>query len=196
MSGRITIASIVEGYGEVTALPVLLRRIMQECGIWDARIPEPHRIPRGKLIAAGGVENAVLQASRQVTGLGGILVLFDADDDCPADYGPALLKRAQAVRSDKAMSVVLANREFEGWFLAAAASLAGHRGLADPLPPPSNPEEIRDAKGWLTHHKIDGSPYKETIDQAPLAAVFDMAQARKHAASFDKFWRDVERLIR
>ncbi|GIH71533.1 DUF4276 family protein [Sphaerimonospora thailandensis] len=196
MSVRITIASIVEGYGEVTALPVLLRRITQDCGIWDAKIPEPHRIPRGKLIAQGGVENAVLQASRQVTGPGGVLVLFDADDDCPADYGPALLKRAQTARNDKEISVVLANREFEAWFLAAAASLAGHRGLADPLQPPSNPESIRDAKGWLTHQKIDGTSYKETIDQAPLAAVFDMAQARRNAASFDKFWRDVERLIR
>jgi hypothetical protein len=196
VTGPITIASIVEGDGEVSALPVLLRRIAGTLSVWDVRIPPPRRIPRSKLIAPGGVENAVLQASYQVTGAGGILLLIDSDDDCPASLGPALLERARRARGDREILVVLAHREFEAWFLAAAASLSGCRGLADPLDPPPDPEGIRGAKEWLSARKTDGTPYKPTVDQAGLADAFDLAEARKAAPSFDKLWRDIERLLR
>ncbi|MFF4987542.1 DUF4276 family protein [Streptosporangium saharense] len=195
MTGPVTIASIVEGDGEVSALPVLLRRIAGALSCWDVRIPPPRRVPRSRLVARGGVENAVLQASYQLTGAGGILLLIDSDDDCPATLGPELLRRAREARGDREISVVLACREFEAWFLAAAESLSGHRGLADPLLPPPNPEGIRGAKEWLSARKSDGTRYRETVDQAALAALFDMEQARKAAPSFDKFWRDVERLL-
>ncbi|MEV8631084.1 DUF4276 family protein [Streptosporangium sp. NPDC051023] len=196
MTGAVTIAAIVEGEGEVAALPVLLRRIANELSVWDVRIPTPRRVPRSKLVSPGGVENAVLQASYHVDGQGGILLLIDADDDCPAAMGPELLRRARRERGDKEISTVLANREFEAWFLAAAPSLAGRRGLADPLEPPADPEGPRDAKGWLSARKADGTSYRPTADQAALAGAFDMVQARKNAPSFDKFWRDVERLMR
>ncbi|GII85710.1 hypothetical protein Ssi03_37000 [Sphaerisporangium siamense] len=196
VTGPVTIASIVEGDGEVSALPVLLRRIATALSIWNLRTTPPRRIPRSRLIAPGGVESAVLQASYQLSGAGGILLLIDSDDDCPASLGPDLLRRARQARGDKNMSVVLAHREFEAWFLAAAASLSGHRALADPLEPPTAPEEIRGAKEWLSARKTDGTPYRPTVDQASLADAFDMDQARKLAPSFDKFWRDVERLLR
>ncbi|WP_326638994.1 DUF4276 family protein [Streptosporangium sp. NBC_01755] len=196
MTGAISIATVVEGEGEVAALPILLRRIAHDLSVWNIRIPAPLRVPRSKLVAPGGVEKAVLQASYRVDGLGGILLLIDADDDCPATTGPALLERARQARGDREISMVLANREFEAWFLAAASSLAGHRGLADPLEAPTDPEGPRDAKGWLSTRKIDGTSYRPTVDQAALTTQFDMAQARKNAPSFDKFWRDVERLIR
>jgi hypothetical protein len=196
MKGPVTIASVVEGYGEVRALPVLLRRITQAANVWDAKIPEPHRVSRGTLVAPGGVENAVRKvAALHMSGPGGILVLIDSDDDCPASMGPDLLSRARGVRGDKEIAVVLAHREFEAWFLAAATSLSGCRGLVDPLEPPPNPEGIRGAKAWLSARKADGTPYKETADQAALASAFDLDQARKAANSFDKFCRDVERLL-
>ncbi|MEU4406817.1 DUF4276 family protein [Streptosporangium sp. NPDC023963] len=196
MTEAVTIAAVVEGEGEVAALPVLLRRIAEELSVWTVRIPTPRRVPRSKLVAPGGIESAVLQASYQVDGRGGILLLIDADDDCPATTGPALLERARRARGDREISMVLANREFEAWFLAAAPSLAGQRGLANPLESPVDPEGPRDAKGWLSARKTDGTSYRPTADQAALTAIFDMAQARKNAPSFDKFWRDVERLMR
>jgi hypothetical protein len=92
--------------------------------------------------------------------------------------------------------VVLANREFEAWFLAAAPSSSGCRGLADGLEVPVDPERPRDCKTWLTSHREDGGVYKPTVDQAALAAVFDLRLARKNSRSFDKLWRDVERLLK
>jgi hypothetical protein len=191
----VTIACVVEGHGEVPGLPKLLHRIARENSIWDLRVPTPYRKPRGSLVAVGGIERAVDAQARRVDARGGVLVLLDADDDCPAVLGPSLLARAQAARSDKLVSVILPNREFESWFLAAAASLSGRCGLPDDLAAPANPERIRDAKGWLTKRRTDGLSYQPTVDQATLGSAFDLIQARKAAPSFDKFCRDVEKLL-
>jgi hypothetical protein len=93
------------------------------------------------------------------------------------------------------VSVVLPKREFEGWFLAAAASLGGRCGLPQDLVPPEDPEAIRDAKGWLTDRRTDGLSYQPTVDQASLGSVFDIEQARKAAPSFGRFCREVEKLL-
>jgi hypothetical protein len=190
-----TIASIVEGDGEVAALPKVLYRIAAEVGVGKLLTPTPMRVPRGKITIAGGIEKAVSAASIRVPGDGGVLVLLDADDDCPAELGPQLLDRARAARPDKRIVVVLANREFEAWFLAAAPSLAGQHGFPAKFRRVDNPEGPRDCKGVLTKARPKGQPYKETVDQAPLASIFDMKMAREHADSFDKFFRDISWLL-
>jgi hypothetical protein len=48
----------------------------------------------------------------------------------------------------------------------------------------------------LTKHRVSGPPYKPAVDQAPLASAFDMKQARVGSPSFDKFYREVELLLR
>lgn len=192
---RVTIACVVEGEGEQAALPKVLFRIARESSIWGLHVPVPKRVPRSKLVAPGGIEHEVGEAAYRVTTPGGVLIVLDADDDCPADLGPDLLVRAHVIRSDIPVSVVLANREFEAWFLASASSLAGSRGFPDNLAPPEDPESIRDAKGWLTRKRAAGRPYKPTVDQAPLASIFDMKQAREGAPSFAKFCREVEALL-
>lgn len=123
-----------------------------------------------------------------------MLVLVDADDDCAATLGPRLLDVRRTARPDLPVAVVLAVTEFEAWFLAAAESLRGQRSLADDLVPPEDPEAVRDAKGWLQRHRRDGLAYTETADQPALAAVFDLETARERSPSFDKLWRDVEKL--
>jgi hypothetical protein len=196
MSGpAVTIASVVEGDGEVRALPKLLYRLAREAAVPNLRVPTPMRVPRGKLTAPGGLERAVGAAAQRVGAVGGVLVLLDADDDCPAALGPALLGRAHATRPDVRACVVLANREFEAWFIAAAASLAGAHGFSANLAAPSDPEKIRGAKEWLGQRKTDGRPYKPTVDQGPLASAFDLAVARSGSPSFGKFCRDVQYLL-
>jgi hypothetical protein len=189
-----TLASIVEGDGEVIALPKLLHRIAGELGV-SLLTPTPQRVPRGKLTMFGGIERWVATAAPRVPGSGGVLVLIDADDDCPAQLGPELLSRARAARGDKRIAVVLANREFEAWFLAAAGSLAGQHGFPRNLRPPDNAEAPRDCKGWLSKQRPHGHPYKETVDQAPIASTFDLKRARENSPSFDKFYRDVTWLL-
>lgn len=192
----VIIAPVVEGFGEVNALPRVLFRLAHDLSVTNLRVTTPFRSSRGKLIAPGGIERAVSAAALQVTGPGGILVLIDADDDCPAQLGPRLLARAQNARSDKQISVVLAMREFESWYLASATSLAGIHDFPANLTGPHEPETVRGAKEWLTRNRPDGRPYKETADQAALASIFDITMARTNSVSFDKFCRDVEALLK
>jgi hypothetical protein len=194
-NAQVTIASIVEGDGERFALPKLLHRIAADHGVYNFHATEPWRTPRSRLIAAGGVEKAVDAVATRVRGPGGILVLLDADDDCPAQCGPELIARACDARKDMRVKVVRANREYEAWFLAAAASLAGQHGFPGDLQPPDNPERIRGCKEWLTRQRARGHPYKETVDQAPLSSSLDLRSARQNSPSFDKFYRDVTWLL-
>lgn len=190
-----TIASIVEGHGEVTALPKLLHRIAAELGVPAPLTLPPMRVSRGKITQDSGIERAVAAEALRVPGKGGVLVLLDADDDCPARIGPDLLARAVAVRPDKQVAVVLANREFEAWFLAAAPSLAGQFGFPAGFSRPTDSEAPRDCKGLLTKARPKGQPYKETVDQAQLASAIDLQMARDHSSSFGKFYREVSRLL-
>jgi hypothetical protein len=190
------IAAIVEGQGEVAAVPVLLGRLLGQ--IAPGRyidVPRPYRVSRGTLLAPDGVERAVAAIGEQGGPRTGVLVLLDADDDCPHELGPRLLARARDARKDRPVSVVLAKREFEAWFLAAAPSLRGRRGLPADLAVPAHPERPRDCKGWLSRQRTDRHSYKPAADQAALTAIFDLELARANSPSFDKLWRDVERLV-
>lgn len=192
---RRRIACVVEGHGEVEAVPVLIRRVAASLpGSPPVDVPAPIRIPKDKALKPKELERAVDLARRKAGPGGAVFVIFDADDDCPATLGPDLLARARGSCSDRPLGMVIAKREFEGWFLAAARSLRGRRGLDINLEPPETPEEVRGAKEWLTKHKRDGTTYAETVDQPALAATFDFEQARS-ADSFDKCFRVLEQLL-
>jgi hypothetical protein len=189
------LACIVEGDGDVEAVPIAIRRIIQEIAPGLAlKIHHPIRVPRTKLVKPEELERSVELAARRTGRSGAILIVLDSDDDCPATLGPELLSRARRARPDLPISVVLAKREFEAWFLASAKSLRGLRGLASDLEPPPDPEAIRGTKEWLTARMESGRSYVETLDQSALTASMDLRQART-APSFDKFFRDVMAII-
>lgn len=191
----IRIASIVEGHGEVEALPILLRRI---AGALDPQIvlslPQPIRISKSKLVRPNQLEKAVEIAAVNTGGQGAILVLIDCDDDCPAEQAPELMARVTATRADLPGAVVLAKHEFEAWFLAGAESLRGQRGLQDDLVGPPDAESVRGAKEWLSARMPAGASYRETLDQAALAAVVDLEMVKRASPSFRKFHKEVIRL--
>ena len=156
--------------------------------------PRPIRIGRQKLLKDGELERVVELAAGQAGTDGCILILLDADDDCPAKLGPGLLQRARTRRPDYAISVVLAKTEYEAWFLAAGDSIAGQRGIAGSVTLPPDPESIRDAKGWLSARMPPGQPYRPTLHQSKFTAIFDLDSARA-VPSFNKLWRDVSALL-
>ena len=153
------IVTIVEGHGEVEAVPVLLRRIARQVAPAAALdVPRPIRVKRNRLLREGELERAVGLAAAKAEAHGCILILLDANGDCPAQLAPIVLRRAVAARRDRDIRVVLAKMEYEAWFLAAAASLAGRLGLDEDIAPPPDPEAIRDAKGWLSGKMPPGQP--------------------------------------
>jgi hypothetical protein len=190
------ILPVVEGHGEVTAVPLLIRRIVAAYAPEAyAEVGRPIRIKRNALVQPDGIENAIELAARQTGAEDGILVLIDADKDCPVELATDLLVRAQRQRPDRSIRVVVAKCEFEAWFLASARSLAGQRAFPQDLAPPPDPEAVRDAKGWLSDRTPHGRSYKPTVDQAALAQIFDLDLARG-ARSFRKFIKDVLELAR
>jgi len=192
----VQIAVIVEGHGECEALPIIVRRIALEIdGEFVPRVLAPQRVHAGRFVKAGELERSVELSARKLGGVGGILIVLDCDllGCCPAQAAPNLRRRARAARPDVAISVVLAKPEFEAWFLAAAESLRGRRGLPADLEAPEDPEGLTSPKGWLSAHFPLG--YSETADQPALAAVFDMRAARR-APSFDKCYREIEGLLK
>lgn len=192
----VKISCIVEGQGDAAAVPILIRRIV--ANLYPElviRILRPIRVSRNRVVKENELEREVELAAEKVGGQGAIFIILDSDDDCPAELGPTLLNRALQVRSDMPIAVVLAKHEFEAWFLAAAESLRGKRGLKNNLDSPDSPEEIRGAKEWLAQQMGVDRTYRETRDQAALAALFDIEQARQ-ADSFDKCYRDIVRLLR
>lgn len=186
------VACIVEGHGEAASVPILIRRVAASIDPPVAVDVTPIRVSKSKLLKPEELKRAVELAAMR-SGTGGILLLLDADDDCPARLGPDLLAQVQRIRPDKVSAVVLANKEFESWFLAAAESLGGHRKLRRDLQSPARPEVIRGAKEWLSN-AIEGGVYSPTLDQPALTAIFDFEQA-KRSPSFQKCYREIVRMI-
>ena len=151
------------------------------------KVLKPIRVRRDRILKEGELERYVSLAAVRVGADGCILILLDADGDCPAQLGPTVLQRARTERSDRRIEVVVAKCEYEAWFLAAAESIS-----PDASAPP-DAESIRGAKEWL-RKRVQGS-YSPTADQAALTARFDMAAARRRSSSFDKMWRAVTVLL-
>lgn len=169
---------IVEGHGEQEAVPLLIRRIVTEksstlCPV----VNPPIRIKAGSFLKDTAYFGKYIQmaAAKAAQGGGMVVILLDCEDDCPATLGPQLLARAMTVRPDVPYAVVLAHREYETWFLAAAESLRGCGGLPVDLAPPADPERIRGAKEWLGDRMPH--PYDPIIHQAAFTAKFDLGQA-------------------
>ena len=189
----LTIASIVEGHGEVAALPILLRRIAAVVAPEEPiSVPRPIRVKRQLVVKPGELERYVQFAASRAGAGGAILLVLDADTDCPAELAVELCRRARAARADRAIRTVLAKAEYESWFVAAVESIA-ERPLHAVAPPP-DPESIRDAKGWLSRNALAHGTYRPTRHQARFTAAFDLSAARS-APSFDKLWRDVTSLL-
>jgi hypothetical protein len=189
-------AFVIEGKGEVEAIPLLIRRICSDIlGFFAFKTTRPVRIPRSTLVRPGELERAIRLAQTTVDGKGPVLVVLDADEDAPCELGPRLKARALMIAQASRLSIVIPKYEFETWFLAAAESLGGLRGLRHGILPPPNPEAIRGAKEWLSRNMTPGKKYSPSVDQAALVAAMNLTAARS-CRSFDRLCREVERLVR
>jgi uncharacterized protein DUF4276 len=190
----VMIQPIVEGHGEVSAVPELIRKLSYSMAVYDVVVGTPIRRPRSKLMKKETLEQAVTLAKIQ-RGCGAIIVLFDADDDCPKEVAPFLNEWAANAARPLNCAVVLANREFEGWFLSCVESLRNCRGISNTAGSEENHESIRDAKGRLEEKMLAGEKYIETADQVALTAVADWTEVYRKSRSFRKFTKETRRLL-
>lgn len=205
MTAPYLILAIVEGHGEQKAVPLLLRR-------WFAHRRFRNFETRSPAIRAGGsgalkcpydpeqgtgIEYYVeMAASEQPDG---ILIVLDADDECQEraqdrsrlGLGPELLGRARRVAPHIPIEVVVANREYEVWFLAALDTLRRTGRLPRDKrweKSISDIESIRDCKKPLSH--LLGRRYEETTDQ------MDFTEALPFTATLARRSRSYEKLLK
>ncbi len=179
---------IVEGYGEVDAVPVLLGRLQVELGIYDFQIARPIRRKLSQLTTEEEVRKSV-RLALGVPECGGILILFDSDDACPKDFGPKVKAWAQAEAGNIRCEVVMAHREYEAWFIAAIESLRGFRRVKPDAMSHPTPETIRDCKSALEDRMEAGASYSPRVDQAAFSARIDLRQAHLSCRSFRRLTR-------
>lgn len=193
-------ALIVEGHGDAASIPLILRRLCHDLGVYDLGTPTVLREKRNRVVKAGEWDRALEFSARQLAAKGwepgspgGVLTVLDADDDDWRSLKADLTTRARTCRPDVPCAVAIANREKEAWFLASLESLRDFRGVpsdAESLPEPERP---RHAKGTLA--RLIGRPFSEVEDQPAFASRFDLAAARDRSPSFDDFCLEVEGLL-
>ncbi len=215
------ILPIVEGHTEVDCVERLLHRI------WNEIIQSPERLQvlrpsRGSRLALTNeshpqlvtkVNEAYKNLNKRVTrdqhGRGALLILLDAENDCPAILGPSLLNRAQKNRSDaNIISCVIANRMLENWIVAGASTLAGMNGLPEVI----DRDAFHDCFGEIDGNAIENCngvnwieqqirlvdtarSYKKTSDAKVFFQAIDLAECRQNSPSFDKLCRELKKWI-
>jgi len=174
---------VVEGHGEVRALPVLLRRLQEAAHAWQLEFGRPVRRKSSDLHSKDRFQQGLRIALSQPD-CAAVLVLFDLDDDCPKEAFPRLATWASEEARHVPSEVVLAHPEYEVWFLASVESLRGKRGIRGDAISPTDPENRRNAKSALEERMVQGRSYLETSDQAALSSLFDMEAAYRKSRSF------------
>ena len=180
------IQPIVEGDGEKEALPVLLRRLLDEAEAWTVQIGKPILRHRNKLARDECDVMRAVEIARRQPDCEAILIVFDGDDDCPAELGPKVQGWATAAAGGLPCEVVLPHREYEAWFLAAIESLRSHALIRSDAAPLADPEQPRGAKERLRERVADGIAYSPTAHQARLSASFSLKLAYRRSRSFRK----------
>lgn len=171
---------------------VLLRRMLLDLQASHMGVARPFRVKRTSVVRPQELERAVTQAAKR-PGATSILVLLDADKDCPAKLAAELLPRCERT-IELPVAVVLAKVETEAWILAAVESVRGVRGIRGDAEPPADPEGVRDAKGVISSLMEGSRGYLATDDQPALLAQLDLALAAERSPSFEKLKRDLVRL--
>lgn len=197
---RLRVAPIVEGHGEEKAIRILLTRLWGELlGGEYIDITRPIRRPRGLLVKEEELKKAVQLAATKLNNPAAavdrkaILILLDAENDKPCELAPRLLHFAVDCRADLPISVVLANLEYETWFVASAESLADFLSV-EPHQFITDPERSRSGKAWIEKH-FKETKYSETVDQPSMTAKMNLATCRERSPSFDKLCREFERYL-
>jgi hypothetical protein len=189
------IVPIVEGPGDVSAVPVLLRRLLFEIKArYEFEISRPKNANgRENLTKPSGLERFLQYAA--IEKCSAAIVILDTDSDCAKELAFDLAERTVSLNYPFPVAIVCATREYEAWFLASLETIAGHSDLPPNLRYEQPVETKRDVKGWLTNQMPPGRAYKETQDQVSLTNLIDFDLAYQRSRSFQRLIHAIDQLI-
>lgn len=183
---------IVEGKGELAAVPCLCVRIRDELQAWRWHIDSaPVRWDRARMVdqrvasPLRGVhaefERAVQLAFKRADA---VLALCDQDDDCPVHWSDQARDTITQFGDGGALMAV---REFETWLISGCYTDAELRVVKL-----LEPELKRDGKSALRRLF---PLYKPTLHQRELVSKLDLARARNRSRSFRKLCTELQRIF-
>lgn len=208
---RLRIAPIVEGHGDEISARTLLERVWREiAGGESLDVLKPVRRPRTKLLKRNPTTHEILPyeilraielATMKLDNTDEpdtprlVLLMFDADEDCPKEIVEALTNILEEVDPRIDLATIVPCVEYETWFVAAADSLRDFLELRPGDEEISDPETARLGKKWIQdrflHHR-----YSETLDQVRLTNRMDLRLCRERSPSFDKLCRELENRLK
>ena len=124
-----------------------------------------------------------------------MLVLLDAEVDCPKELAEKLAARLRARFAHIPSAIVIAKKCYESWLLASSETIAGRRDMANFIENISDPETVPNPKKWLTERMQGTRAYKETSDQAALTEIVDLSLLRDRSRSFRRLEHALEQII-
>ena len=173
----VTIVPVVEGDGDASAFPELLARILWEkYNRYDVSVA----LGKTKVVKANSrqkLENKLdnfLKHAQNKPGCEAILILVDADNDCPVTLAQRLTQRCDEIGTSCPVQIVCAHRTYESWFLASLNTVKGRHGIPDTAALSRDAEDVPNPKRWLSDQMPRGQAYKETTHQASLSRVIDL----------------------
>jgi Domain of unknown function (DUF4276) len=210
-----------EGHGEMSALPILARKLLREKDserrlFVDDEIIRTHNplglVKWNKQQSQPDYEEWLryIRIAARRSNVGGILAVFDGDADkfpagadfpfCPATAAKSMAAAASQIGAGRSFSlaIVFACIEFESWIIAGAEALAG-QSFRDGRSvlyrgvafPAGNPESH--GKGWL---EKNCPGYRPRRDQGPLTELLDLNVVRsKGLRSFSRLDNAVDELL-
>ena len=176
---------LVEGQGEVQAVGNLLTRLSANLGI---TFPWSNPIRWKNLHSEEGLRKGA-EFIRSRANVRALIILRDADDDCPKERGPEMANWLRQLKLPFPSSVVLLKPEYEVLFLPCLDLMAG-KPIKDPSGrdrPGLKPgtawdrtswEARRGIKEWLSRNYPSNRSYKPTLDQLPMTQMLDFDRLR------------------
>lgn len=174
---------VVEGQGDVAALPVLLRLWLKERGHYRDILGKPVSCNgRDKAFAHRGLEGFVGVAAAR-PGCKAVLVVLDGESDPVCQLGPKLSRRIKTV-TRVPVSICLAEQKFEDWIYASAETLDLdlQYGLH------------RQGLGSIVG-ALRPSTYAKPTWQPRLTARMDIKLAASRSMSLTRLFAELERLV-
>lgn len=191
--GRLVV--IREGHGEAQSIENLVVRTARELGLFPdifQSIPDSQRFV---ISSAGQAVRAAEIAAVQSPSA--VLLTADLDDACPKSVAPEFAAAVREKSFSFPIAIVLFYREFETLAISVSDRLPGRElkspagqlivTLTSPSAIPEDPEQFRDAKGWVGRNLMGGKSYKPTVHQLPLTRAMKVEELR--AANLSSFRR-------
>ena len=181
---------IVEGIGDVAAVPRLARQTLYDHEIYDFNIaPRPKKnVELRRLKRTGELERFVQYGLRDDGD--SVLLVLDCEDFDPIEIGYEFTERIRRLDGGKKVGTILLKSEFETLFLYCLREIADHFPEygwdANQLVVQGDPEIIRNAKGRISEAMKERA-YKPTRDQEKFITALVLNKLRQHSPSFRRF---------